>query len=73
MADEHLIKHFQLMMTIYSVDAFGILPDKVIIITLFDGKENEYSPTIEDVLLGQQYMKNLKKTKIKHTSWERRS
>jgi hypothetical protein len=73
MADEHLIKHFQLLMTVYSVDAFGKLPDKVLIITLLDGKVYEYSPTIEDVTLGHKYMKDLKETKIKHESWERRS
>lgn len=70
MADDHLIKLYQLMMSVYSVNVYGKLPDKVIIVTLLDGKEYEYYPTIEDLTLGQQYVNDLKETK--HESWERR-
>lgn len=72
MADDHLITLFQLMMTVYSVKVYGKLPDKVQIVTLLEGKAYEYSPTMEDVMLGQQYVKDMKKTKMKQESWGRR-
>jgi hypothetical protein len=72
LADDDLITRFQLMLSAYSVNVYGIIPDKVQIVTLMDGKTYEYSPTAEDLILGQQYVKDLKKTKMKQESWERR-
>ncbi|MCM3601264.1 hypothetical protein M3175_11025 [Robertmurraya korlensis] len=72
LADEKLIKLFQLVMSVYSVHVYGNLPDKVQIVTLLDGKAYEYSPTMEDVMLGQQYVKDLKETKKRQESWGRR-
>lgn len=72
LADDELITCFQLMLSVYSVSVFGKLPDKVQIITLMDGKTYEYSPTMKDLTLAKQYVKDLKKTKMKQESWERR-
>ncbi|MGI8383965.1 hypothetical protein [Robertmurraya sp. P23] len=72
LADDHLITLFQLMMTVYSVNVYGKLPDKVQIVTLLDGKEYEYSPTMEDITLSQQFVKDLNETKMRQESWERR-
>lgn len=72
MVDENLITLYQLLMTVYSVNVYGKIPNKVQIVTLLDGKEYEYSPTREDVMLGQQYVKDLRDTKMKHESWERK-
>ncbi len=72
LADDDLITGFQLMLSVYSVNVYGKLPDKVQIVTLMDGKTYEYSPTAEDLILGHQYVKDLKKTKMKQESWERR-
>ncbi|KMY52460.1 hypothetical protein AC625_21365 [Peribacillus loiseleuriae] len=60
-ADAELIQLYNHLVVVVSNEAFGKLPERVEIITLLEGKSYTYSPTINSVAQGNQYLKNMKK------------
>lgn len=59
--DQPMLEYFQIMLAVYSLKAFDKLPEKLKLISLLDGKEYVYTPTRDDVKLGNKYLKILYK------------
>lgn len=59
-ADAEMLRlHFHLLV-VFSYKVFEKLPEKIVIVTLLDGKEHVFSPKIEDVTSGIQYLQTIK-------------
>jgi hypothetical protein len=60
-ADHAMVDCIQYMLAIYSFNVFKNIPRKIKIVTLMDGKNHTFSPTMDDVKYGYQYLKFMKK------------
>ncbi|MFD2804147.1 hypothetical protein ACFSYB_04440 [Litchfieldia salsa] len=59
-ADEEMIRLYNQLLVVFSKKAFGKIPESIEIITLVKGETYRYSPTVNDVEQGIQYLKYMK-------------
>ncbi|GAM12390.1 hypothetical protein [Mesobacillus selenatarsenatis] len=59
-ADESMVHLYTYLTILFSNQAFGMLPEKVEVITLLDGKHSQYYPDENDVQLAKAYFNELK-------------
>ncbi|MBT2663208.1 PD-(D/E)XK nuclease family protein [Bacillus sp. ISL-45] len=59
-ADDSMVKLYTYLTILFSNSAFGVLPEKVEIITLLDGTLFQYNPEENDVQLAKAYFNELK-------------
>jgi hypothetical protein len=59
-ADESMVKLYTYFTILFSHNAFSMLPEKVEVITLLDGKHYQYFPNENDVQLAKDYFNELK-------------
>lgn len=59
-ADEEMVKLYLHLLVVFSVKAFGKLPEKLDIITLLNGKKYTFSPTMSHVEQGIVYLNKMK-------------
>lgn len=59
-ADESMVKLFNYLTIIFSYKAFGVLPEKIELLSLFDGKHHVFCPTEHDVAEGLIYLEFMK-------------
>ena len=60
-ADQHLMERYTHLVSVFSQEALGILPEKIEIVSLLDGKISTYYPIEQDILKGVQYLENMKR------------
>lgn len=59
-ADEKMVKLYKYLIVIFSKKAFGVLPDTIELLSLFDGKRYLFYPTELDVAKGLNYLELVK-------------
>lgn len=60
-ADQHLMEKYNHLVSVFFYDALGILPEKIEIVSLIDGKVSILYPNEHDIPKGVQYLNHLKR------------
>lgn len=58
--DVEMFRLYSHLLVVFSSKVFGKLPEKIVLITLLDGKEHVFFPKKEDVSTGIQYLQTMK-------------
>ncbi len=60
-ADQHLMERYHHLVSVFTHEALGILPEKVEIVSLLDGRKSTFYPIDQDIPKGVQYLDYMKR------------